>query len=755
MPIWWQKIWGQQVNERTSRESGSSRLDLFKLHSSGESTNHGESLYWALGVGLALLVLHLFLFPPAPQIELDFPSVGDIASLEIRAPFTFAAPYPLRDIEMKRLEQVVGVPPVLNKLAVSNNNDGSARMDLWLEALASQLGDSLTTPEDRVEILSLQFPVMIKNDLRRLFHSADSDSLVGRMHRAWQQVVAGGVVDVLPAGKYNWVTVVSGQSETARDLKKITPQSHLEEKLIGGLRGAGMVPSAAVEAAAVLRYFIQPNLVYDDKETRLRQDLARESVPTTREFIKGERIIDQGIRVTDEHAGFLNELQSLIVAKGDNQSGTRRWAMYFKRTLLLVLALGLFGWLALIHYPQKLVRGRFVVALGIAVSLFLVGASVALDKQALGPMAVPIAMMSLIATVLFRDKVGYTATLLSVTLLAFLPSVEASSVFCWFVMGMVTVVSVRRIRKRNQFYQTIIQLTVLSLLLIFLFQKDESYLVGFFVPMLSVAFGLFLLPIVEPAVGVCSDLTLIELSDLNHPLLQRMALQAQGTYHHSQVVGQLAEHAARAVNANSLLTRVGALFHDIGKMQKPEYYVENQRADFNKHDELSPSMSALVISSHVKEGMELGQKWRLPQAVIDFIPEHHGTMVMEYFYHKALEDDGNETVKVDDFRYPGPKPRSKETAILMLADAAEAATRSLAKPTPSRIREITKHIIDKRMLSGELDSSGLTLSDLAGIRESFIPLLTGIHHSRIVYPGQRDSGSERVPERRGEKKGRS
>jgi hypothetical protein len=160
-------------------------------------------------------------------------------------------------------------------------------------------------------------------------------------------------------------------------------------------------------------------------------------------------------------------------------------------------------------------------------------------------------------------------------------------------------------------------------------------------------------------------------------------------------------------------------------------------------------MSALVIAAHVKDGIELGRKWRLPQMIIDFIPEHHGTMVMEYFYHKALEADGNETVKVDDFRYPGPKPQSRETAILMLADAMEAATRSLAKPTPSRIKEMTKQILDKRMLSGELDESKVSLSDIARIRESFIPLLVGIHHARIVYPnqGERSQGERSQGER--------
>ncbi len=406
------------------------------------------------------------------------------------------------------------------------------------------------------------------------------------------------------------------------------------------------------------------------------------------------------------------------------------------------------------------VRSTYQPFTGKRNSLFLLGASFALDTPALGPFAVPVILLSLLSTVLLRDRVGYNVTLLAVTLMAILPGFTAAQVFVWYILGMVTVISVRRVRKRGQFYKTILLLTFLSLLMIFLLgavgeiPSRNVFLVALFAPVLMVAFGLFLLPVVEPMVGVCSDLTLLELSDLNHPLLQRMALEAQGTYHHSQVVGQLSEHAARTIEANSLLTRVGALFHDIGKMEKPEYYVENQHLENNKHDELSPSMSALVIGAHVKEGIELARKWRLPQAVIDFIPEHHGTMVMEYFYHKALSSDSNAPVKVDDFRYPGPKPHSKETAILMLADAVEAATRSLAKPTPSRIREITKQVIDKRMLSGELDESGLTLSDLAKIRDAFIPLLTGIHHSRIVYPGQRDRESEKVPEKRGERKAR-
>jgi len=564
---------------------------------------------------------------------------------------------------------------------------------------------------------------------------------------------------MLPTGLYDKVVVKTPQAEYRKNLSDVVPQAELEKKLEIILQAEGMGPEVAARTANVMRNFITPNLVYSPEETLGNQNLARQSVPSKRKFTRGEKIIDQGERVTEEQALFLDRLTSLIRERGGGNL-TGKITRGFVRALLVIMALGLFVWLGSIHFPLVLRSLRSVATLTVILAMFLAGASFALGRPSVGPLGVPILLLSLLTTVLFRDRVGYVITLLAMSLLSVLPDIRAIHAFAWFTLGMVTVISVRRIQKRNQFYKTILLLTFLSVVLIFLEHsgaggsRSESYLVGLFAPVLSVAFGLFLLPVVEPLVGVCSDLTLLELSDLNHPLLQRMALEAQGTYHHSQVVGQLAEHAARAIGANSLLARVGALFHDIGKMQKPEYYVENQSPELNKHDELSPSMSALVIAAHVKEGIELGRKWHLPQAVLDFIPEHHGTMVMEYFYHKALNNEDSSPVKVDDFRYPGPKPHSRETAILMLADAVEAATRSLAKPTPSRIREITKQIIDKRMLSGELDNSGLTLSDLARIRESFIPLLTGIHHARIVYPGQKEREGEQVPERRGERKAR-
>ncbi len=713
-----------------------------------------------LVAGAVILLLHVFLFPPVPRQNDNFPEVGEIADRKITAEFNFEAPRLEKDIQAERSRRVLEEPPVLVDTPRSFGNSAEERFDRWLQNMATQLADTGTTRNEKIALMRLQYPDLEAGVLDWLLANGRPDSLLAQMERAGQAALAKGVVDQLPPGYYTKVVIKRNNKEDLIDKNEVVTQKGLEARLGDELRLQGMSASLASRAANVMRSFITPNLVYSPGDTEINQDLARQSVATKRDFIRGEKIIDQGERVTDEQALQLESLRQAILQRGGGDT-IGRLTRSVVRGLLVSMSLGLFFWLGSIHFPDVLGSVRALVTLSAIMALFLAGGSFALGRPGWGALAVPIVMLSLLSTVLYRDRVGYVFTLLAVTTLAVLPDIEAIHVFSWFILGMVTVISVRRIRKRGQFYRTMLLLTAVSLVLIFLDNvgaEDKAtsvYLVGLFFPALSVALGLSLLPVIEPVVGVCSDLTLLELSDLNHPLLQRMALEAQGTYHHSQVVGQLAEHAARAVDANSLLTRVGALFHDIGKMQKPEYYVENQSPDLNKHDELSPSMSALVIAAHVKEGIELGRKWRLPQAVIDFIPEHHGTMVMEYFYHKALNSEDGSPVKVDDFRYPGPKPRCRETAILMLADAVEAATRSLAKPTPSRIREITKQIIDKRMLSGELDNSGLTLSDLARIRESFIPLLTGIHHARIVYPGQKDRDGEKNAERRGERKART
>ena len=252
-----------------------------------------------------------------------------------------------------------------------------------------------------------------------------------------------------------------------------------------------------------------------------------------------------------------------------------------------------------------------------------------------------------------------------------------------------------------------------------------------------------MLPLVEKAFGVQTDLSLLELGDASHPLLRRLAQRAPGTYNHSINVASIAEAAADEIGANGLLVRVGAYFHDIGKMFKPEYFIENQSAGINQHDSLQPAMSTLVIIAHVKDGADLARSHHLPEPIIDFILQHHGTTLVEYFYREAArrseENPNAETVSDKDFRYPGPKPQTLEAAVMMLADAVESASRTLVDPTPSRIQGLVTSIAQKKMSDGQFDECGLTFRQLDRIRRSLVKSLTAIYHARVKYPGQQSA----------------
>jgi putative nucleotidyltransferase with HDIG domain len=253
------------------------------------------------------------------------------------------------------------------------------------------------------------------------------------------------------------------------------------------------------------------------------------------------------------------------------------------------------------------------------------------------------------------------------------------------------------------------------------------------------------LPLVERCFGVVTDVSLSELADGSHPLLQELLRRAPGTYTHSMLVATLAEAAAEAINANPLLTRVGASFHDIGKMLKPHYFIENQVGE-NRHDNLEPGLSTLVIIGHVKDGVALAQQYRLPRPVVDFIQQHHGTTLVEYFYHEAVRlresaGHGTSSELESTFRYPGPKPRSREVGIVMLSDAVESTSRALSDPAAGSLRKLVHELVMKRLLDGQFEESGLTLTELHLIEESLCKSLTALYHARIKYPEPRVTGT--------------
>jgi putative nucleotidyltransferase with HDIG domain len=246
-----------------------------------------------------------------------------------------------------------------------------------------------------------------------------------------------------------------------------------------------------------------------------------------------------------------------------------------------------------------------------------------------------------------------------------------------------------------------------------------------------------ILPVFEAGFAYTTDIKLLELANLNHPLLRELILRSPGSYHHSMMVGSLCEAAAEEIGCNSLLARVGAYYHDIGKSKNPGYFAENQKFGENPHDKLKPNMSALIIKAHVKDGIEMARQQRLPKEIIAFIEQHHGTSLISYFYHRAkqLEDPNIPEVNEKDYRYPGPKPQMRETAICLLADGIEAASRSMKVKSPDKLKGLVQTMINRAFTDGQLDECDLTLKDLNAIADAFTRILTGIYHHRPEYPG--------------------
>ena len=364
-----------------------------------------------------------------------------------------------------------------------------------------------------------------------------------------------------------------------------------------------------------------------------------------------------------------------------------------------------------------------------------------LIKQGFSFYFIPIAIIPMLSVLLFNNlEIAYFLSLGTSVSLAILSPEPFKAWFIFMVSCASAILLVNKARKRTQVIQAgiiagILQLISLILLEHLWINHPQRYLIILINGALTGIISLGVLPLFEYMLQTVTNISLLELADSNHPVLQRMVLEAPGTYHHSLIVGNLSDTACVAIGANGLLARIGAYYHDIGKLQKPEYFIENQDIKKNIHDDLTPTMSKLIIMNHIKEGLELAKKYSLSPILWDFIRQHHGNSLVYYFYRRALEGkEENQEVSEEGFRYPGPKPNTKETAVVLLADSVEAATRSLKDPTPDKIVETVHKIINNKFIDGQLDECELTLKDIERISSVFSKILNGIYHCRISYP---------------------
>jgi cyclic-di-AMP phosphodiesterase PgpH len=359
---------------------------------------------------------------------------------------------------------------------------------------------------------------------------------------------------------------------------------------------------------------------------------------------------------------------------------------------------------------------------------------------------IPFSVIPMLCMVLFNDlALSLLVTLASSVSVASVSGGHFHLGVLFLISGLLSSMLVQSVRRRASIIRAgfiigMVQAVVWVFIEHFRVIDPETYAVLIFNGVYSSIIVVGILPVFEYLFGTVTNISLLELADFHHPLLQRMIMEAPGTYHHSLVVGNLSEAACDAVGANALLARIGAYYHDIGKLSKPEYFSENQYMITNKHDDLTPSMSKLVIMNHVRDGVELAKKYKLNPSLYEFILQHHGTSLVYYFYRRALENqEDTQEVKEERFRYPGPKPNLKETAIVLLADSVEAATRTLKEPAPADIEEMVRKIINNKFIDGQLDECDLTLKDLEKIAAVFSRILGGIYHSRVTYPHAQSS----------------
>ncbi len=491
---------------------------------------------------------------------------------------------------------------------------------------------------------------------------------------------------------------------------------------------------------------LRPNLIYNEEKTNLAIQEAVNAVAPVQKTIKaGEIIVREGNRVTEEQISILEQL---------GIQRTNNYTLTLIGTALFVL---LTFWLVIEfvrrYYPEIYQNDMLLLLLGlvfvliISITRFLTVIKIG-DQPDLGNLIgylAPVAAGSMLIAILLDDRLAYFVTLIMALYVGLLT--EGNQLFyaiTAFVGGTVGIFQVHRVNQTSDLAKSglFIALADIAAIITLLFIGDNLNInnlavgsaIGAVNGILSAVLMIGVLPYLEAAFSITSMSKLLELSNPNNPVLKRLLLEAPGTYHHSLMVGNLAEASAESIGANPLLVRVGALYHDIGKIKRPEYFVENQRGFDNPHEKIAPALSTLIITSHVKEGVEMAREAHLPDTIIDFIEQHHGTSLAKYFYSRALEEDRDGNVNEDNFRYEGPKPKSKEIALVMLADSVEAAVRSLQSPSPEKIRDMVRMLIKDKLNDGQLEMCDLTFKDLDIISKSFNKVLEGIYHKRIEYP---------------------
>ncbi len=484
---------------------------------------------------------------------------------------------------------------------------------------------------------------------------------------------------------------------------------------------------------SVAELSVVPNMVFNASETQAKREEAMAAVPLI-QVLKGQMVVRAGDVVTDDHLSILQDLGLL--------SGRPAWAALFGILLIMLVIMGAVGFYLWLFDRDVARSGRRLSLLGL---LSLMTMILSAGAHSFSGFIVPVAAGTMLISILLNPRLGVFMSFAFSLFTGLLVGNDLRFALVALAGGLTGVFAVSRLGQRSDLMRAGLLVAGANVVTILgvnnlagqgLFElatmKDTLWGAGNGIASAVLAIGS--LPFLEDIFGILTPVNLLELANPNRPLLHKLLMEAPGTYHHSIIVGNLAEAAAAEIGGNTALVRVGALYHDIGKVKRPYFFIDNQFGGENPHDKIAPSLSSLIITSHVRDGVAMAQEAGLPQEVINLIQQHHGNSLVSYFYSRATEARDPEQVVEEDFRYDCPRPQTLEAAILMLADSCEAAVRSLTKATPGRIEAVVRKIIKDRLADGQLEQSPLTFKDLDRITEVFSRVLAGTFHQRLEYP---------------------
>ena len=692
--------------------------------------------------GVLFLLLLVLLTPEITRRKVTF-SEGDIAPHDLYALCRFGVPAHERTEGLRR-EAMANVLPVYNfngeviKEKKKAINEFFSRMEA-VKSEREKAGEKKSfTPEEEENLkagLGLK-----KETIYVLLGHAEIKNIEEKSIGILQSILNQGVIsekESLPPG--NKIILRQEDRDIEKDPGKLFILKEMNSFLSQKTRKIYPRNTKLRNSIAdIVMATAATNVSADKSETLRRKEEVSRSIPLQYNWVeKDEVIIRKGEKIN-------NAALAKITAMEDTLTKGRQPLRIIGIGVLISIAIIVILFYLKLVEPAILNNLLYLSAIGLILITTLLIARLTIIYN-LSFLLVPVAAGSMLITILFGPGAGLVTALLLSLFIGFISRFNFLFLLTGLFSSIVGIYKIKDARHRSDIIKAGFLAGIAGLLVILAWRWtnetpfEEAFIDGL-IGLLNGFICAFLvagcLPFFEYFLKVTTNIRLLELTDLNHPILKDMALKAPGSFQSSIVTGTLAEAAASSIGANALLARVGAYYHDIGKIKKPAYFAENQLQTGNRHDKLSSNISGLILISHVKDGVELAKEYKLPYKIINIIREHHGTTLAFYFYHKALEEKKGEEIKEQDFRYPGPKPQSKEAAIVMLADSVEAASRTLTEPSPGRIENLVKKIINNKFIDYQLDECELTLKDLNKIGQSFTHYLTGILHSRVQYPDE-------------------